>query len=102
MTYEKILNEAAKKLGISQRKANALLTDVCGKVAKNALNGGKPLRLPLLGFIATRPVRSSGRKVDGTKWEAASPRMKLTLRTTITHEVKKQESAATGVSGVAA
>lgn len=94
MTYEAIVREVAQKYGVAQKKAHAIVADVLGKSAKLAFDTGKGPRLPSLGKLVARDVRSHGRRPDGSKWETV-PRQKLAISTRLVHEVKNAaESAA--------
>lgn len=92
MTFEELVKKVAKSNSVSETKTRDIINEALKLTAKAALDGKAPF-FKVLGQIVTVPVRTTGRKPDGSTW-TMEPRIKFALRTSRKHAVKSAASSA--------
>lgn len=79
LTFKQLVTDVAKEVGVSEAQTRRIINSALARSAKAAFNGGAP-RFKGIGQLVAVTPRLSGRRPDGTRWEAV-PRKKLALRT---------------------
>lgn len=93
MTFDELVTKCAADNGVSKEKTRAIIQQALKTAKDEALQGRTAPLFFGIGRFVSKPVRSHGRKADGTKWERP-PRIKLGLATDLVHEITPPASEA--------